>query len=620
MAFFNVKNFNLITASMVNWMANAQTKITDFNRGSVIRTMLETVALEIEEVYFRIYQSLGASIAESVYTAFSFPKLPPVRATGQMRFYRLNPATFDITVPAGSVVQNSEGLTYEVTSEGAIIYGPKEFDIVEFADVAGEYQIKFIPGTGDVRIQFQDGESVEVTSSTSNDGTYTIVERRYTGGQTILVVTESVTDETVNAILKTIGKTQVVVDARASGEGSNYNVNALTVTKLVSPILGIDKVENITPFAGGAGVESDISRKARFSFYVRSLAQGTLSALEFAAINVPGVISARAVDNQPLFFLQYERVSGGPPPPNQPATANDYSDRANTPYEQIFPLMDGGFSGGESAALFAAGIQFDTLYVDVVTPAKPTYDPGDGSQVGYGTWQYYSSSAGAFIDIPGDANLVDETKGFTRSGSVTFDLNAGLLPMGDDWGNIVFDDVGEVGQARGNVLFPIRFLESDTDHLTQAPEAIQAFIKPEPGWVHVFVSQANAVLDTDVKENVEYMLLEARAAGIFARVIPPVKRKIQVKLGVRVSPGYNSASVLDVVRLSMTVFATNFGLGSSVVESEIVQYVRNLNTKAIADVVVLELENFVAPNIGNVVASPNQLLLIEADDVTVEEI
>jgi len=81
-ATFQLKDFASITASMVNLMQSTQFKITDFNIGSIVRTMLESCAAEIDELYQQMFNGIQQAIPVSVYNSFSFPALVALPASG----------------------------------------------------------------------------------------------------------------------------------------------------------------------------------------------------------------------------------------------------------------------------------------------------------------------------------------------------------------------------------------------------------------------------------------------------------------------------------------------------------------------------------------------------------
>jgi hypothetical protein len=82
MGSFQIKDFASISASLINMMQATQTKVTDFNIGSVVRTMLESVAVEIDELYQQMLNGLLQSIPVAVYNSFTFPALAPLPASG----------------------------------------------------------------------------------------------------------------------------------------------------------------------------------------------------------------------------------------------------------------------------------------------------------------------------------------------------------------------------------------------------------------------------------------------------------------------------------------------------------------------------------------------------------
>ena len=68
---FQIKDFLSIVASMVNYMRGATSKITDYNVGSVARTMVEAPAIEIDQ----LYQQMLFGLRDAIPTA-TYPLLP----------------------------------------------------------------------------------------------------------------------------------------------------------------------------------------------------------------------------------------------------------------------------------------------------------------------------------------------------------------------------------------------------------------------------------------------------------------------------------------------------------------------------------------------------------------
>lgn len=119
---FQIKKFNSILASMINWVSGATDKITDFNVGSVIRTLLEAIAMELEELYYQLLKAVEEAIEEAIYRAFNFPRNPAVKATGLVTFYRSPGSDVAIIIPRGSLVSTSSSppVSFEVQSESRL--------------------------------------------------------------------------------------------------------------------------------------------------------------------------------------------------------------------------------------------------------------------------------------------------------------------------------------------------------------------------------------------------------------------------------------------------------------------------------------------------------------------
>lgn len=99
-----LKDFASITASMLNWMRAAQDKVTDFEQGSVIRTLLEAPAAEIDELYQQMFAGIREAIPVSVYRTFGFDTLDSTAAAGIIRV-TISPISTDTLIPAGTIFQ-----------------------------------------------------------------------------------------------------------------------------------------------------------------------------------------------------------------------------------------------------------------------------------------------------------------------------------------------------------------------------------------------------------------------------------------------------------------------------------------------------------------------------------
>lgn len=136
---FQLKDFASITAGLLNVLRATTTKVTDYNRGSVVRTMLEASAAELEELYLQMYIGLKEAIPVSVFTTFGFDALAAESASGTVRFSTGGPlATTAIIVPAGTVVRvPGTSQSYATQADATISVGSSYVDVLVAAETAG---------------------------------------------------------------------------------------------------------------------------------------------------------------------------------------------------------------------------------------------------------------------------------------------------------------------------------------------------------------------------------------------------------------------------------------------------------------------------------------------------
>lgn len=98
----------------------------------------------------------------------------------------------------------------------------------------------------------------------------------------------------------------VTVPVAAQSASSGGNVQANTVTLILTSIIGVDTVNNSAAFTGGTDGESDGAFRVRFVNYLASLARGTVAAIQFAISNVQLGIVSSILENV-NFSLQTQR-------------------------------------------------------------------------------------------------------------------------------------------------------------------------------------------------------------------------------------------------------------------------------------------------------------------------
>jgi len=217
MAAIAVKKYKDLLDDMITWVVANQDKLTDFNEGSMIRTILECIALLGEQVYIKARIGFEDGLIDVPFYAFNFEKDISQKAAGEVIFSRTG-TSGTVDIPIGMLVATADGL------------------------------------------QFQTTEAAQITDG-NNDSSATNIQ--------------------------------------AMEAGSLYNVAASTIVIIVSPLSGVDSVDNASATSGGLDEESDTAFLERFQQFIEGLGQANEAGLIAGAKSVDGVRSASVVEHFP---------------------------------------------------------------------------------------------------------------------------------------------------------------------------------------------------------------------------------------------------------------------------------------------------------------------------------
>ncbi len=135
---FQIRDFASIAAGMINYMRATQEKITDFNVGSVARTLVEAPAVELDELYQQMFIGLREAIPVSVYNSFGFGALPAEAGSGAARFSCLVAAPANVLIPAGTAIRAPSGTyKYATLIDATLLAGQTHVDVMVYCEVAG---------------------------------------------------------------------------------------------------------------------------------------------------------------------------------------------------------------------------------------------------------------------------------------------------------------------------------------------------------------------------------------------------------------------------------------------------------------------------------------------------
>lgn len=214
--------FEDILADQIAYFSAESARATDFNPGSVVRTVLEIIAQVQERRDVAAWSTLNRAIDEAVFDAWGFSKKEAQAATGQVTLFRAIGDRTPFTIRQGDIfrVPESHINVYEVVSPA---FNPDGTD-------------GWTSHLGAQWVARDDGSANYITLN-------------------VACVTPGV-----------IG-----------------NIGAGLITQADNPIPGIAQIVNFKPLTNGTDVSTDAERRAEFSAYIQALPRGTIESVEFGA-------------------------------------------------------------------------------------------------------------------------------------------------------------------------------------------------------------------------------------------------------------------------------------------------------------------------------------------------
>lgn len=230
-----MKTFGDILSNMANWIKSNSNKLTNFFVGSVIRTLLEAVAVEMESMYFQMYKGFKYAIENAIFHSFNFYRNPATASTGYLTVVFKGELPQDFTFSAG-------------------------------------FKFSTVPLLGDI-VYFAVTEDIVVPK----------------------------------------GATDALIPVQCTETGVVGNVPPNSIQIPVTPVGIIQSVYNETAFGGGTEQESTADRKRRFTTYIQTLSRGTINAIRYGCISVPGVSGAYVEDGVGLVKVYVHNSAGDLP-------------------------------------------------------------------------------------------------------------------------------------------------------------------------------------------------------------------------------------------------------------------------------------------------------------------
>jgi uncharacterized phage protein gp47/JayE len=297
------------TPFFVSYRLNAPQDITDVNPGSVIRTIVESIALEMDFIYAQMNQIYNSAFIDS--------------ATGKSLDLVVSLLGISRKVAgfaAGEVTmgRNGEPGEIEVLREIQVFEGLDRYElknilaknIKKIDGVSAGAQAIFVEGKD---YSFTDGVVIWISGGNLPDkGSVFFVD--YSAYERILIPvdkrisTYSRRPENVKtfrttqgAVLtkKSEGRWEVEVPVVALSPGKEGNVFAGAINVIPKPVMGIDFVVNKMDILNGTEIESDSELRERAKRALEMAGKATLISLKSVVESVPGVVGEVKIVDQP---------------------------------------------------------------------------------------------------------------------------------------------------------------------------------------------------------------------------------------------------------------------------------------------------------------------------------
>lgn len=140
--FFRFKRANELVASMIDKTLTRTHKVNDFTDGSVIKTLFEAIATEIEMYYYLTIENIKGGVWNSIHEAFDFGRKPKLKAYGDVVITFSAPLTNDLTIPKGVKFSSSNSYydqVYETLTEYVVRSGSSYARVKVVCTVGGAY-------------------------------------------------------------------------------------------------------------------------------------------------------------------------------------------------------------------------------------------------------------------------------------------------------------------------------------------------------------------------------------------------------------------------------------------------------------------------------------------------
>jgi len=581
---FVPRTFEEIRDDMIAFV-QMQTDLTDFEIGSVIRTIIEAAALEDDEQYFQMVQLLdafrlstaaGRDLDDRV-EEFGIIRLQSAASAGEIVITDLNliinQLAFDSASGSATIIlDDSTGFP----GSGTVRIGEGTVQVEDIAFTANDTGTGTLTLTGTTVNAHSIGNRVSIVTAASDVPLSIGIRAQVpaTGDQPSIVVVTSETGTQVNGNFNS-----TPIRARAENPGTEGNVTANTITEFVTnPPFDGAAVNNLTNFAGGRNLETDAQLRDRARRQIQSLSRGTLLALQQGVIGTEDTVTGQRVTTSNIlesFVLDEVTVF-----------VDDGTGFTADTVELARSSLDGAVGGGSGTLVVVDSSDFPAEGFIIVSPENAAQtEILEYSAVDFGTHTFTlvgTTAASITHDDTDEVALVDIIESSAEAGQNFFRTQDFPVVRGSQ----------RIWIQTSGTPPPVALQTEDTNYFLNRGTGDIEFIGPglpsgtlvagHYDFYTALIKSVQTVVDGDPNDPVNFPGL--RAAGVQVVVETPTIRRITVRVSITAEPGNQETDLAPQVQEAIEAYINSLGIGSDVIRAEIIT--RAMNVDGVENVIV----------------------------------
>lgn len=593
---FVARTYEVILADMISYV-QANTVLSDFTVGSVIRTILEAAASEDDEQYFQMVQLLDAF---SIITAtgqdlddrladYNIVRKNAFSATGRVVFSDrniiTNQASFDTPI-GGTTVSCFSIASFPTAFPYVIRVGERTSRVQDLTAISGNVLTGTFTLSTPLIYDVLVGDRVSYVDSSAGAKSIplgTNVQVPPSVGNAARIFS---TQEAASILPGNYFSNEVLVKANTPGASGNVGAGRISQFLSSEPFPGA-LVTNLAAAGGGSSRETDSEFTRRGLQKLQSLSRGTPLAVRSAALNVIDPITKQRVTSANLIedFVNNE--------------VNLYIDDGTglTPDIQNLPqdsLLSGATATSTNITLSSAADFPSSGYVliEVDSSNNPiellSYSSKFNNTISLDSPLAYNHDVGAivnFVDVVTLAAEQGQRRFKLRNFPVVRFSDRVFLNNGLGWNRIVSGTDYILNRGTGEIQI-----------INSTGVALGAMIASNYDYYTNLIANVQKVLEGDRNNPNEFP--GVKASGVFLNVEAPILRRIVVRASITVEQGYNEADLAPRVSSAISDYIRTLGIGEDVIRSKLVDIAHNIT--GIRDITIQ------SPT-GNVVILENEL-------------